>query len=230
MCSSADWVIQGPERSLAFILADAGYDVWMGNYRGNTHSRHHEYLTPNGEEFWDFSWHEMGQYDLPTMIDYVLKATGEEQLHYIGHSQGTTAFFIMGAIRPEYNSKIRTMHALAPIAFMSNLVSPFIRFLSPFVDQLEWVMDMMGVYEFLPNNELMVQGGQLLCKETSPFIELCVNALFLIAGFNSDQMDRVSLILIQYAQYVIKVLTLILFCISESYFIASSIHTSRFIC
>ena len=33
LCSSFDWVNQSPEQSLGFILADAGYDVWMANNR-----------------------------------------------------------------------------------------------------------------------------------------------------------------------------------------------------
>lgn len=49
----------------------------MGNYRGNAESRNHLYLSPERRKFWEFSWHEMGEYDLPAMIDHVLKQTGK---------------------------------------------------------------------------------------------------------------------------------------------------------
>ena len=52
--SSADWVMGIPEKSLGYILADAGYDVWLGNMRGNTYSRAHCEMDPSSLEFWDF--------------------------------------------------------------------------------------------------------------------------------------------------------------------------------
>lgn len=54
-CSSAAWLLTGPEKSLGFLLADRGYDVWMGNNRGTTDSRNHTTLNPDKDSgFWDF--------------------------------------------------------------------------------------------------------------------------------------------------------------------------------
>lgn len=75
----------------------------------------------------------MGLLDLPAIIDYILLETKVSKLHFIAHSQGTTAFFVMAAERPEYNEKIEMMHALAPIAFVKHLISPPLRALAPFV-------------------------------------------------------------------------------------------------
>merc|ERR1711971_288173 len=43
--SSAAWVLAGPDHGApAFRLAAEGYDVWLGNYRGNHDSREHQSL------------------------------------------------------------------------------------------------------------------------------------------------------------------------------------------
>lgn len=140
--ASSGFVIMGPYSGLAYLLADRGYDVWMGNARGNRYSRKHVTRNPDGRRserraFWSFSWHEVGVIDVPEMIDYVLVETGFEKLHYIGHSQGTTSFFVMASELPEYNAKILTMQALAPVVFMSNLRSPLVRAATAFLNSLD---------------------------------------------------------------------------------------------
>lgn len=117
---------------IAYILAEEGYDVWMGNVRGSRYSRKHIYMDPKQSEFWTFSWHEMGIFDLPAMIDYILEETGQRKLSYIGHSQGTTIFYVMCSELPSYNAKIKAQFSLAPIAYVENMKSPLLRFLSYF--------------------------------------------------------------------------------------------------
>jgi len=43
--SSIQWVINSPDKAFAFKLARLGYDVWMGNNRGNIDSRRHVNMT-----------------------------------------------------------------------------------------------------------------------------------------------------------------------------------------
>jgi pimeloyl-ACP methyl ester carboxylesterase len=38
----------------AYSLVDDGYDVWLGNQRGNRYSREHNYLKYTDSEYWDF--------------------------------------------------------------------------------------------------------------------------------------------------------------------------------
>ena len=40
--------------STGYLLSDAGYDVWLGNFRGNYYSMAHQELDPEEFEFWDF--------------------------------------------------------------------------------------------------------------------------------------------------------------------------------
>ena len=54
LCSSTNWLTNLRNESLAYLLADEGYDVWMGNVRGNTYSRRHVSLSPEERKFWDF--------------------------------------------------------------------------------------------------------------------------------------------------------------------------------
>jgi gastric triacylglycerol lipase len=79
MDSCAGWILNGPE-SLAYILADQGYDVWINNSRGNRYSRQHNFLDPDDDEqnerFFDYSFSEMAKYDQPALFNFVINWTG----------------------------------------------------------------------------------------------------------------------------------------------------------
>lgn len=76
----------------------------------------------------------MGFYDIPALIDFVLNSTGEDALFFVGHSLGTTVYFIMTSDRPEYNEKIRLSIMLAPVIYNSHLFNPVARIVGEFVD------------------------------------------------------------------------------------------------
>jgi len=194
LCSSIDWLVMGPEKGLGYILADDCFDVWLGNSRGNTESRAHVSLDPSKAKFWKFSWHEMGIYDLPAVIDYILNVTQQPALHYVGHSQGTTQFFIFASEKPEYHQKIKSMHALAPVAFMNHLESPFVKALSYLNGPLEDITSLIGLNEFLPTTKFLSNLGGNLCVDEHPTLQaICADVLFLLCGFDSVELNATML-------------------------------------
>ncbi|VEN37645.1 unnamed protein product [Callosobruchus maculatus] len=194
LCSSMDWLYLGPEKSLGFLLAEAGYDVWMGNVRGNTWSRKHVKLDPDRDnDFWEFTFHEHGYYDVGAYIDHILNVTKHKQLYYIGHSQGTTELFILTSMRPEYNEKIIHGISLAPIAFMTDVRSPIIGMMVKFKRQLNNLFELFNVRELLSSSKLIKEAGKVLCADGSPFQEYCSLVIFSLAGFDSPQLNKVNL-------------------------------------
>ena len=69
-----------------------GYDVWMGNSRGNKHSRKHVKYNPDKDRmFWEFTFQHMADEDLPAMFTYVNKITNQK---YVWEERGFGGFLI----------------------------------------------------------------------------------------------------------------------------------------
>lgn len=186
--SSDTWILQGPNKSLGYILADKGYDIWMGNARGNKYSLSHEYLKPRESKFWQFTWEEIGIYDLTAMIDYILNVTNNSQLYYIGHSQGTTSFYVMNSMRPEYNKKIKMMFSLAPVAWCKNVKSPIVRMFSPAYKILGYFLSNFNTYS--PTTEFFNKFVLSICTVLR---NKCDNLMKLIVGNDHKFINKTML-------------------------------------
>jgi lysosomal acid lipase/cholesteryl ester hydrolase len=115
LMNSEVWVcLTEEERCLPFALANQGYDVWLGNNRGNKYSKKSTRSSPTSPRFWNFSMDEFAFHDIPDTIDYVLNTTSQRTLSYIGFSQGTAQAFATLSIHPGLNEKVNVFIALAP--------------------------------------------------------------------------------------------------------------------
>lgn len=54
----------------------------MANHRGTTYSKDHMSLFPTGFDYWNFSMHEIGVYDLAATILYINEVTGKVLFSY----------------------------------------------------------------------------------------------------------------------------------------------------
>jgi pimeloyl-ACP methyl ester carboxylesterase len=51
--SSDDFIVNTKDKAPAFVVAEAGYDVWLPNNRGNMYSRKHKNLDSDKDlQYW----------------------------------------------------------------------------------------------------------------------------------------------------------------------------------
>ncbi|XP_050248925.1 triacylglycerol lipase 2-like [Quercus robur] len=118
---AATWLLNSPNKSFAFILADNGFDVWLGNNRGTVSSRGHTSLSANDPAYWDWTWEQLAGDDLPAMYDYIHIQTGQK-LYYVGHSLGTLLAFTAFSQEKLVNMT-KSAALLGPIAYLGQLSS-----------------------------------------------------------------------------------------------------------
>ncbi|XP_055615570.1 lipase 1-like [Toxorhynchites rutilus septentrionalis] len=184
--SCADWVAIGPKNALGYLLADRGYDIWLGNARGNRYGRKHESLTVDIPGFWNFTFHEIAVYDVTATIDYVLEQTNAEKLHYIGFSQGTLVGFVALSSRPEYNEKIIEVQQLSPAVYINRNLSVIIRLLVFFVREIALAYNAIGKNDFLSHFDGQYEFFRKICP--APDQTICRAVVYDVAGANPQQL------------------------------------------
>ncbi|KAA8524763.1 hypothetical protein F0562_011186 [Nyssa sinensis] len=172
------WLMNSPDESLAFILADNGFDVWLANTRGTNYSRGHISLSPSDPAYWNWSWDELVTYDLPASFQYVHNQTGQK-LHYVGHSLGTLIAFAAFSQEKLLNM-LRSAALLCPIAYMGQMPSPLARSAAEtfIAEDLYW----LGVNEFAPRGEAVAKLLEVICSKPGNNCTDLITALTVIRG------------------------------------------------
>ncbi|XP_061392921.1 lipase 3-like, partial [Musca vetustissima] len=187
-CSSDIFLLNGPDNGLPFMLTDYGYDVWLGNVRGNIYSQRHVARSPWSLAFWNFTLNELGRYDLAAKIDYITTQTAQPNLHYVGYSQGTALFAILLSEMPEYGEKIKTTHFLSQCAFLCHLKS--LPILSRAVVLARPAMSWMGIFSSHLVDRFLNTIAPPICKL---FETPCIMILNFVAGWDSPYFNRTLL-------------------------------------
>lgn len=184
--SSEDWLLLGERRALPYLLSDGGYDVWLLNARGNKYSKTHTGKSSERLEFWDFSWHEMGVYDLPAAFKYISEITNKAELNFIGHSMGATALLVLLTTSPEYNDVLRSGILLAPLAFMYHVKGPM-RLLANFYSTNGYnSLNFLGQTEFMNSETFPEQIVKRYCKGDK---KSCENPMLLLVNGGSPLLE-----------------------------------------
>eukprot|EP01083_Nonionella_stella_P090803 253738_1 len=178
--SSVTWTINNRTESLAFMLADAGYDVWLGNSRGNVFSQQHVKLKRTDKKFWEWSFSELARKDVPDVVDYIRGVTRLQKIGYVGHSQGCTQMFVNLASPESVHSKLWAFVALAPATRIKHTRARFSKFFADigFADSLKSV----GYTKFgsTEDSRLLQQGPLLLEFVPSVVAKMMVSRLKMV--------------------------------------------------
>ncbi|XP_044262252.1 lipase member K-like [Tribolium madens] len=174
--TSASWVAIG-NRSLAFYLADRGYEVWLGNTRGSYYSNKHVSLSIDNPEYWDFDVDTIASIDIPTQLKFVFSKTAEK-ITYIGHSMGTSVIFMYVSSNVEAENYVKQILALAPIAYINDV--PILEFVRPLGSFLVNILDFGDVTGLFYHEDAIHGLLTQICKNTAP--ELCYILIGLTSG------------------------------------------------
>jgi len=186
--SSFTWVSQEiVSESLGFILADKGYDVWLSNVRGNTYSDKNTHYSPKDQEFWAWTFDEMAHIDLPTVLNYILGVTKQNNLSYVGHSQGTTMGFIAFE-NPAIAKLVNIFVALAPVAWVDHTTSELLKGLADIDAQV--ALKYLGMKAFAPDTAVLKILLPTVCSKTP---DSCANIMGLVMGWDTTNLNTTRL-------------------------------------
>ena len=110
----------------------------------------------------DYTFYEMGKYDVPANVDFVLKQTNNTKLSFIGHSFGTSQMFSALAFNHgNIKDKVDVFLAMAPVT-RTDTTNPLFLQIVANINFLQWTLYKLFIYEFFgPDQQQLIQS---FCK------------------------------------------------------------------
>ncbi|PTQ26429.1 hypothetical protein MARPO_1733s0001, partial [Marchantia polymorpha] len=114
---------------LPLRLVDQGFDVWIGHERATFWSHEHRKLTPNDVAYWNWTWDQHVEHDVPKLLAYISDETGS-RVHYVGVSL-SAAVGAAAATNAGVASLMKTLTLIAPAFYRGKTTSEFLQALDP---------------------------------------------------------------------------------------------------
>ncbi len=188
---SFTWLVL-EEKSLAKLLCDEGYKVYLPNIRGSKFGKSHlDYKINLISKFWDFSFDQMAQYDLPAILNLIKKRDNVEKVDYIGHSQGTLMFYLNYMSNPDFlESSINKFIGIANVPNLNNASHFLLK-----VAEITKIAELIPIKNFLSfpieMGEVLVpfcQGkAKILCQS---ILKLCFGGLTDTGRVDYDRLGK----------------------------------------
>lgn len=155
-------------RSLAFMLANNGYDVWLSSTRGvdgnnngyiqmapmlaiNNNRNSNKNMTTGEDDlllrrtqnrgYWSFTLDDQIAHEMPSQVATVLNVTGAPKVSLFGYSNTALTTFAMLSIRPDIAAHVDSYIASAPVVYYSELDGWFKWFMADFMQLIPASID-----------------------------------------------------------------------------------------
>nr|XP_023022827.1 lysosomal acid lipase/cholesteryl ester hydrolase-like [Leptinotarsa decemlineata] len=182
-------------KTLAFELLQSGYQVFFINFRGTRYSDRHKTLTKDNEDYWKFSFHQMGEFDIPAAMDLVENKTSGTKAVFIGFSMANTAVNIYSILYPEESkSRLSGIIEMAPVANLTGMRSA-LKYFTPLYPVIKNLAHLIWHGQLLPIN----RRRNKFCSGSLFGLFLCYSILALLYGPHYSMLAPVSNVYVEWA-------------------------------
>ncbi|XP_072397486.1 lipase member K-like [Diabrotica undecimpunctata] len=178
--------VSSGEKSLVYQLIEQRRQVFLINLRGSLYSPGNvNGLDKSNYDYWNFTWHEMGMYDMPAALDLVYQTTQQKAI-VIGYSMGTTVTSVFLSLNPEKaQSRVKNFVAMAPIVILNKQIRSILGGLAPL-----WPL-VQPIAKLVYNGEMLTghQGYTNFCIQLPITMQMCYSVVVPLYGSDYEGLD-----------------------------------------